>query len=201
MTYNGSGLVAMAGKNCVGIASDTRFGQQQLTIDTNMERIFRMSDKTLVGFSGLATDVLTVKQKLEMSCDMYKLEEHREIKPQVFDHLVSGFLYSKRFSPYFVEPLIAGLKEDGKPFLAGQDLLGAAVYAKDFVVCGSAEENLIGVCESFYKPDLGPDELFETLSQCLLAGVDRDCISGWGGVVHILTPTKHIVKRLKGRHD
>jgi 20S proteasome subunit beta 3 len=31
-----------------------------------------------------------------------------------------------------------------------------------------------------------PDELFETLSQALLAAVDRDALSGWGAVVHIM---------------
>ena len=31
-----------------------------------------------------------------------------------------------------------------------------------------------------------PDQLFEVLAQCLLASVDRDAMSGWGGVVHIM---------------
>lgn len=31
-----------------------------------------------------------------------------------------------------------------------------------------------------------PEELFETISQALLSSVDRDCISGWGGVVHVV---------------
>lgn len=31
-----------------------------------------------------------------------------------------------------------------------------------------------------------PEELFEVLSQSLLAAVDRDAISGWGAVVHIM---------------
>ena len=31
-----------------------------------------------------------------------------------------------------------------------------------------------------------PEELFETLSQCLLSGVDRDALSGWGGIVYVM---------------
>ena len=31
-----------------------------------------------------------------------------------------------------------------------------------------------------------PDQLFETVSQALLAAVDRDCLAGWGAVVHIM---------------
>jgi len=32
---------------------------------------------------------------------------------------------------------------------------------------------LMGMCESMWKPDLEPEQLFETISQCLLAGADR----------------------------
>jgi len=31
-----------------------------------------------------------------------------------------------------------------------------------------------------------PEELFETISQALLASVDRDCLSGWGGHVYLV---------------
>ena len=45
------------------------------------------------------------------------------------------------------------------------------------------------------------DELFETISQCLLASVDRDALSGWGAVVHVITPQGITSKSLKGRMD
>jgi hypothetical protein len=31
-----------------------------------------------------------------------------------------------------------------------------------------------------------PEELFEVISQALLSSVDRDCLSGWGGIVHVM---------------
>ena len=81
------------------------------------------------------------------------------------------------------------------------DLLGAPVFADDFVVSGTCTENLHGMCEALYKKDMGPDELFEVLSQCLLAAVDRDALSGWGAVVHIITPEGVSTKQLKARQD
>ena len=45
---------------------------------------------------------------------------------------------------------------------------------------------MFGACESFYRPGLDPEELFETISQALLAAVDRDALSGWGAIVHIM---------------
>ena len=57
------------------------------------------------------------------------------------------------------------------------DLLGAQVFTDDFMVAGDCTEALYGLCESMYRPDLEPDDLFETLAQCLLSGVDRDCLA------------------------
>merc|ERR1712157_97158 len=46
-----------------------------------------------------------------------------------------------------------------------------------------------------------PDDLFETLSQALLASVDRDAYSGWGAVVHIITKDGVTSRKLKVRQD
>jgi 20S proteasome alpha/beta subunit len=37
--YNGSAIVAMAGKNCVAIGSDTRFGVQFQTLATDYKKV------------------------------------------------------------------------------------------------------------------------------------------------------------------
>lgn len=52
-----------------------------------------------------------------------------------------------------------------------------------------------------YKDNMEPEELFEVISQCLLASVDRDAYSGWGGIVYIITPDRIIERRLKTRMD
>ena len=81
------------------------------------------------------------------------------------------------------------------------DLIGAPVYTNDFVVGGTCSEQLYGMCEATYRPNMEPDDLFETISQCLLASVDRDCLAGWGAVVHIITPNGVITRKLKSRQD
>eukprot|EP00823_Brevimastigomonas_motovehiculus_P009200 TRINITY_DN8862_c0_g1_i1.p1 TRINITY_DN8862_c0_g1~~TRINITY_DN8862_c0_g1_i1.p1 ORF type:complete len:227 (+),score=48.77 TRINITY_DN8862_c0_g1_i1:54-683(+) len=203
--YNGSGVVAMCGKNCVAVASDMRYGIRQTTIADDMERIFEMHDKLLVGLPGLATDMLTLKNKFNQRVKLYELREERKMKPTVFAKMVSGMLYEHRFGPFFCEPIVAGLEdtkdEKNVPFICAMDLIGAQAFADDFVVGGTSSEELYGVCEAMYKKNMEPDQLFETISQCLLAAVDRDCLAGWGAQVHILTPTKHITKILKSRKD
>jgi len=139
--------------------------------------------------------------KLRFKLNMFKLREERDIAPKAFSTMLSNTLYEKRFAPWFVEPVVAGLDKEGKPFISAMDLIGAECFAKDFVVSGTCPDNMYGMCESMYRPDLAPDDLFETLSQCLLSAVDRDAISGWGGIVHIIDAEGVTTRRLRGRPD
>lgn len=68
-----------------------------------------------------------------------------------------------------------------------QDILGAPVEVDDFVVAGTSAQSLYGTCEAFFKKGMDPEELFKTASQCLMAALDRDCLSGYGAVVHLIT--------------
>ena len=127
MPYNGAAVIAMAGKDCIAIASDRRYGIRNQTVGCEMQKVFQMSDKVMVGLTGLATDQQTLLQKFRFRANMYRLREERDIGCRAFSNMVSSLLYEKRFSPYFCEPVIAGLDDDNKPFLSGMDLLGAQV--------------------------------------------------------------------------
>ena len=94
------------------------------------------------------------QQRLVFKHNMYKLREERVMKPATFAQMLSATLYERRFGPYFVSPVVAGLDERGTPYLAGMDSIGAIETAKDFMVAGTAQDSLYGMCESMYQPDL-----------------------------------------------
>ncbi len=50
----------MAGKNCVAIASDKRYGIRYSTVSMEFPKVFEMGPHLFLGLSGLATDVQTV---------------------------------------------------------------------------------------------------------------------------------------------
>lgn len=70
-----------------------------------------MGPTLFVGLPGLATDTITVHQRLRFRLNLYELRENRRVSPKTFASIVSNILYEKRFGPYFVEPVIAGLGE------------------------------------------------------------------------------------------
>ena len=96
------------------------------------------------------------------------------MKPKTFLNAICALLYEKRlvsacdcfespqfssqhqcrFGPYFVEPIVAGLNEDGTTYIASADLIGCPMTTDDFVVGGTASDQLFGICEAFYRPNL-----------------------------------------------
>ena len=110
-----------------------------------------------------------------------------------------------RFGPYMVAPVIAGLDKisetEYKPVITTYDSIGYNEHSGTFECAGTGAELLQGCCESFWKPDMNKDELFEVISNCLLSALDRDSLSGWGAYVYILTPDELIVRALKTRQD
>jgi len=202
-SINGGACVAMVGKDCVALACDLRLGMQALTVSNNHPKIYTISPGSVyLGLTGLATDQITVSELMRYKVNMYRLREERNISPETFANLVSSSLYEKRFGPWFVSPVVAGINgKSGKPFICGFDSIGCIDFAKDFIVSGTASDQLFGMCEGLWEPNLGPDELFETISQALLSAVDRDALSGWGAHVYIIEKDKVTKRLLKGRQD
>lgn len=191
----------MKGKNCVAIAMDRRLGAQFKTISASYQRVFQMTDKTLAGFIGLGGDIQTLAAELKCKLNLYSLKENRQIAPKTLSWMLANLQYQRRFSPFFIEPLIAGLDENNQPYLSTSDSIGCMCDADGFFCIGTGSENMLGICESFYRDDLEPEDLFEVIAQCLLSGLDRDAFSGWGGVVFLVTPNGITAKTLKARMD
>ncbi|KAK7074908.1 Proteasome subunit beta type-3 [Halocaridina rubra] len=202
LNYNGGCVVAMRGKNCVAIACDLRFGVQAQTISTDFERVFEVGPHLYIGLPGLATDTQTVFQRLQFRIKMYEMREGRRVKPRTLMAMVQNLLYERRFGPYFVEPVIAGLHPTTKePYICALDLIGCECEPEDFVVSGTCSESLYGMCETTWREDMEPDDLFECISQSLVNAFDRDALSGWGAVVHVIEQDKVTTRYLKCRQD
>jgi len=202
-SYNGSSVVGMVGKNCVAIGADCRFGVQFQTISTNCQKVYKIQDNILMGLNGLHTDMQTFALLMKRKVELYRLNEETNLTPQLFSNLVSTTLYEKRFGSYFVSPVVVGLDvlDNNKPYVCAFDSIGCPSESGKFEIGGTATDQLLGSCEAFFRDDLQPEDLFETISQVLIRSVERDCLSGWGGLVYLLTPGNISVRKLKIRQD
>jgi len=201
MEYNGGSILVMSGINCLAIASDLRFGLENFTSSCDTPKIFKIHPKLFIGLTGLNGDILTVKQNLDFQSNIYAIDANKKINQIVYDNLLSLLLYKNRFSPFFVEGILLGLDKNGNPNITTTDVLGALSYSSDFAVSGTCSESLLGLCQTFWKPRMTSGELIETVSNCLCLATNRDCLSGWGGIVHVITHDGIITKIIKTRKD
>jgi len=194
--YNGAGLIAMIGKDCVAIGTDTRLGVSLQTVGTNFQKVFVMQDNIIMGLAGLATDIQTFHKKIQYKLNMYRLRENRDMLPRTFASLVGTTLYEHRFGPFFVSPIVIGL-QDGKPIIYNYDSIGTQTDTEKFAVIGTASDNFYALCESYYREGLHAEELEDIVANTLVSGCDRDILSGWGGKVYVMTKDKITEKCLK----
>lgn len=131
-TYNGGSIVAMKGENCIGIACDTRIGEQFKIISREFKKVFKISDKILLGLTGLASDVITFKNICIQNYKLFSIKEGFDMNVEQFGTMIGNLLYEKRFSPYFVSPIVVGLNIENTPILYSYDSIGCITKSENF---------------------------------------------------------------------
>jgi hypothetical protein len=100
-------------RHCLSISSS----HPVLNLQLQLHHIIRVSRHT---------DVPRSHDQFRLRVNMYTIKEEREITPVTFAHLVSSTLYERRFGPYFIEPVVAGLEPIPMPGAAEAAATSAA---------------------------------------------------------------------------
>ena len=74
-----------------------------------------------------------------------------------------------------------------RPFLCSFDVIGAKSLSDAFVCAGAASNSIFGTAEAMWKPGLNKDELVEVCAKAFLSALERDCLSGYGAVLYLIT--------------
>ena len=219
-TMNGGSVLAMAGKDCVALAVDKRFGSGMQLVNISPRHILAPTPNAIVAFTGLEGDVQSLKQELEaqiankynrgLGMSNQSPPNTNTISPRSLASLTSHILYNRRHSPYFAEPLVVGLEPKNSekivrktpqrkaicchPFLCSLDVIGARSQSSDFCCAGVATKSIYGTAEALWKPDLEADQLVEVCGKAFLSALERDSMSGYGAVVYLITASDGIIE-------
>lgn len=200
-TFYGGSILAMASSESVAIICDKRLGMGPITVSKDFTRIHKIGPRLYLGLPAFVPDAQVLLRRIRKNYNLFVLEEQREMEPEELSNMVSFLLYSKRTMPYITSPIVAGLSSDGKPYICGMDCLGSMTTPRDFVAAGSADTNLMGICEALYRPSMDDENLFVTCVQAFLNAVDRDALSGWGADCYIISNSRVTRRSVKGRCD
>ncbi|KAI5190162.1 20S proteasome subunit beta 3 [Nematocida sp. AWRm77] len=200
-TMYGGSILAMKGKDSIVITADRRLGQNMATLTNKFSRLYVLTSRIVIGLACFVPDCQIIFKELRKHANMFKLNQNREMEPKEVASLLAYILYSKRFSPYYIEPIIAGFDSEGVPHIFTMDCIGSISTPSNFLSAGTAALNLSGIAEVLFEENMEQEELFTMSVQAFLNAVDRDALSGWGAESMILTPTQRICREIEGRQD
>jgi len=192
---NGGSIVAVGGPGFVVIASDTRLSTGYSIYTRDQPKLFRLNDGITLGCSGCWCDVLTLTRLIDARMKLYKHEHQREMSTGAVAQMLSTMLYYKRFFPYYVSNVVAGLDEDGNGCVYSYDPVGHCEKS-DFHAGGSSGallqpllDNQIGYKNLAIKPTdpLTIEKAVRIVKDVFLSAAERDIYTGDGIKLQVIT--------------
>jgi len=119
---NGGSVVAIACEDFAIIGADTILqSTNNMIYTTEQRRLFEMTTKSVMGCTGCWCDVLGLSEQVKLQRQIYEIEHNREMSTEALARITSVVLYKRRFFPYQVYNILAGIDKNGQ----------GAVYAYD----------------------------------------------------------------------
>lgn len=135
-TDNGGITLGISGSDFALLAGDTR-STNGYSINTRFDpKVFPLGNpdddtRLVLSTVGFAADGKALMERLNTTCNMYAYRHGKPIPLEACAHRLSTMLYEKRFFPYQVQAMLAGIDADGKGALYSYDPAGS--YKRDRV--------------------------------------------------------------------
>ncbi|GIY69734.1 proteasome subunit beta type-1 [Caerostris extrusa] len=190
---NEGSIVAIGGEDYAIIASDTRLSTGYSIYSRNQPKLFKLSNKTVLGSAGCWCDVLTLTKIFEAKMKMYLHEHNKEMSTPAVSQLLSTLLYYKRFFPYYASNVIAGLDEEGRIY--SYDSIGSKGQEK-YIAAGSSSHLLQPLLDNqaAFKnmegprpPPLSLDKAILLVQDVFTSAAERDIYTGDSVLMNVIT--------------
>lgn len=122
---NSGSVVAIGGPGYCVTASDTRLTSGYDIMTRNASKLFKLTDKVVVGLTSCWCDVLSFHRMIQVQQKMYEYDHGKQMDIKATARYISNMLYSRRFFPYYVTTILAGLDADGNGATYHYDPVGS----------------------------------------------------------------------------
>ncbi|KAJ1937171.1 Proteasome subunit beta type-6 [Kickxella alabastrina] len=208
---NGGTSLAIAGADYVIVASDTRQSNGGYSINSRTEpKAFKLSNNVVLATSGFAADAKRLVEVLEQNALTYFYKHNKQMTAPAMAQMLSNTLYGRRFFPYYVFPILAGVDAQGKGALFAYDPVGN-MERVNYQAYGSAAalvqpflDNVVGFKnQRGADPNrlIGRDEAMRFAVDAFTSATERDIYTGDWLDIFIIDKdgVKHEKRELK--HD
>ncbi|CCD26952.1 proteasome core particle subunit beta 6 NDAI_0J00600 [Naumovozyma dairenensis CBS 421] len=141
-TDNGGTILGIAGEDFAILAGDTRH-TTDYSINSRYEpKVFDCGDNIVISANGFAADGEALVKRFKNSLKWYHFDHNdKKLSMKSAARNIQHLLYGKRFFPYYVHTIIAGLDENGKGAVYSFDPVGS--YEREQCRAGGAAASLI----------------------------------------------------------
>lgn len=133
----GTSVIGVKFDGGVMIAADNLVSYGSLARYQDVQRVFKINEKTIIGAGGDFADFQSLKRSIDQKMveDMC-YQDDIEMQPKSLYNWLTRILYNRRsrINPLWLEMVVGGM-QDGVPFLGHVDLRGRA-YEDDVVATG-----------------------------------------------------------------
>ncbi|TPP59098.1 Proteasome prosome macropain subunit beta [Fasciola gigantica] len=188
--------MGIAGDDFALIASDTRLCAESsyFIYSRNAPHLYQMGPNKVLAATGFHGDVLTLTKLLENRVKTFRYDHGKDISTKALAGLLSVTLYNRRFFPFYVSNILAGLDEEGKGAIYGYDPVGSYERVK-YVASGSSgvilqpflDSRVGGKNMKTKLPPLSRDAAVKLAHDIFISAAERDINCGDGVVICVIT--------------
>jgi proteasome beta subunit len=162
------------------IVSDRRASMGSFVASKKAKKIHKVNEYTGIGIAGLVSDAQSLVDLLRSELRLYQLENNFQPSIKVAGSLLATIMHGgyRRFQPYWVQLLVAGIDRRGAHvYILGPD---GSISDEEFMAIGSGTLLAIGALENGWNPDMEKEKAKELAISALKTAISRDSATGNG---------------------
>merc|ERR1712110_419110 len=192
---NGGTAVAVAGKDFVVIAADTRVSDGYSICTRAQNKVIQLTPQTTLASSGMLADIIALHKLLQNRIAWYHHQHGKSPSTPAIAQLLSNTLYYKRFFPYYTFNVLGGLDDEGNGLCCSYDSVGSFEHVK-YTSSGTGDslikpllDNQLGWKKQRRPGALGRDYTSEQaialVKDCFSAATERDIYTGDSATIFV----------------
>lgn len=188
----GTTTLGLVFKDGILAASEHRATMGTLIAHKIAKKIYRIDEHLLLTTAGLVGDAQLLARFMRVEAELYKLDREEPMPVRGASTLMANILNQRKFYPYYVQLIIAGVDSTGSHVFS-IDAAGGAIE-DIYTTTGSGSPYVFGVLEDNFKENMTEDAAIDIAIRAMSAAIKRDAASGDG--IEVVVVTKQGYKQI-----
>ena len=188
----GTTTVALTCKDGVVLAADRRATMGTMIAHKRTRKVYKLDDNLGMTTAGLVGDLQILNRYVTAEVELYKLKRGAPMSVEACATLTANILAGRRYFPYWVQLIVAGLDSKGS-HVYSLDMAGGSIPDK-YVSTGSGSLYVYGVLEDHFREDMDLKDAIDLAIRSVHTAMKRDAATGEG--IDVATISKDGYKEL-----